>query len=299
ERHGIVVADRGFQEAFGVVGGRRVNDFQAGRVHEIHFRIRGMKRAAMNAASRWPPQHHWHGRAPAIVGFGDEVRHLIEAAGDEIDELHLDDGPKAEIAHAAGRANDTGLADGRVDHAFGTEPREQSFGHLKRTAVNADIFAERDDGGIAVHLLEYGLADSFEHGDRGHQCRPRLPRRCFSFSARSSRKARSLGPRPKGTRNAAAASTEIFSSAGVFAAGLANAFWGALGARFAGAGGVPLPRPGCDCFTSAAAFISAAASGSSEPKDFTSQTASTLQFGGVNSFFERCQSASIAWQPSQ
>src|SRR5579862_4149165 len=168
EEHGIIVAHRGFQEPLRVVGGRGINNLQSRRVHEIHFRIRGMERAAVHAAARGSSQYHRHGRAPAIVALGGEVRHLIEAAGDEIDELHFDDGPQPEIAHAAGCADDGRLADGRIDHAFGTKARQQSFGYLKCPAVDSDIFAERDDGRIAVHLLENGLADSFEHGDGGH-----------------------------------------------------------------------------------------------------------------------------------
>ena len=60
------------------------------------------------------------------------------------------------------------FADGRVDHALGAEFREQPFGGFERAAVDADIFAEGDDGGIALHLLEQRLADRFEHGDFRH-----------------------------------------------------------------------------------------------------------------------------------
>jgi len=31
-------------------------------------------------------------RVPEIVAFGDEIGELVEAAGDEVDELHLADG---------------------------------------------------------------------------------------------------------------------------------------------------------------------------------------------------------------
>ena len=112
------------------------------------------------------------GRAPEIVRLGDEVGDLVEAAGDEIDELHFDHGPQAEIAHAAGRADDGGFADGRVDHALGAEFREQAFGDLERAAVDADIFAESDDGGVALHLFEQRLANGLEHGDFGHLAAP-------------------------------------------------------------------------------------------------------------------------------
>src|SRR5580704_5207565 len=99
---------------------------------------------------------------------------------------------------------------------------------------------------------------------------------------------------------------------GAFAGGLTNGFCGTFGTNSdAGNGGAPLPRAAgiclvpaeaagtATCFVSVAAFISATASRSIDPNDFTSHAASTLQFGGVNSFFERRQSASIVWHPSQ
>ena len=120
----------------------------------------------MHAAAGRPANDHGHGRAPEVMGFGDEVGDLIEAAGDEIDELHFGDGAQAEIAHAAGRADDGRFADGRFDHALAAEFREQAVGDFESAAVDADVLADGDDGGIALHFFEHGLADGFEHGDR-------------------------------------------------------------------------------------------------------------------------------------
>ena len=54
KQHGVVVADGRLEKALGVMGRRRADHLQAGRVHEIHFRIRRMKRAAVHAAAHGP-----------------------------------------------------------------------------------------------------------------------------------------------------------------------------------------------------------------------------------------------------
>ena len=83
------------------------------------------------------------------------------------------------------------FADGRVDHALPAEFREQAFGDFERAAVDADVFADEDDRGIAVHFLEHRLADGFEHGDRGHGLR------CRALSARGGFRGRGLLARGK------------------------------------------------------------------------------------------------------
>ena len=83
------------------------------------------------------------GRAPKIMRLGGEIGDLIEAAGDEIDELHFGDGTQSQIAHAARGADNGRFADGRIDHAFGAETLQQSLGDFERAAVDADIFADR------------------------------------------------------------------------------------------------------------------------------------------------------------
>src|SRR5439155_25321001 len=107
-------------------------------------------------------------RIPEIVPFGDEIGELVEAAGNEVDELHLADGAQAKIAHAAGRSDYGAFADGRVDDALPTEALQQSFTGLEGAAVDADILANDHDGGVALHFLEHGLPDGFEKGYGRH-----------------------------------------------------------------------------------------------------------------------------------
>ena len=64
EKHRIIVANRRFQQALGVVGRRGIDHLQSRRVHEVHFRIGGMERPAVHAAARGPANHHRHRRAP-------------------------------------------------------------------------------------------------------------------------------------------------------------------------------------------------------------------------------------------
>ena len=54
EEHRIIVANAGLQQALGVVGRGGIDNFQAGRVEEIHFGIGGVERAAVDAAAGGP-----------------------------------------------------------------------------------------------------------------------------------------------------------------------------------------------------------------------------------------------------
>src|SRR5437764_5964023 len=119
-------------------------------MHEVHFRIGGVKRPAVNATPGRAADNHGRRRIPEIVPFGDEIGELVEAAGNEVDELHLADGAQAKIAHAAGRSDYGAFADGRVDDALPTEALQQSFTGLEGAAVDADILANDHDGGVAL-----------------------------------------------------------------------------------------------------------------------------------------------------
>ena len=168
EKHRVIVADGRFQQALGVVGGGRTDHFQARRVHEMHFGIRGMKRSAVHAASGRAADDDRNGRAPQVVRLGRVVGDRVERAGDEVHELHLDHRAQPEITHAHGRADDGRFADGRIDHALPAEPFQQAGGGLERAAVDADVLAEEHHGRIALHLFGQRLANGFEIGDLGH-----------------------------------------------------------------------------------------------------------------------------------
>src|SRR6266478_1842829 len=123
KEHGVIVAHCGLQQALRVGRRRGINDLQPRRVHEIHFGICRVKRPAVHSAARRPANHHRRGRVPQIMSLGHEICNLVERANNKIDELHLHDRPQAEIAHAAGRADDGAFADRRIHHALPAKPR--------------------------------------------------------------------------------------------------------------------------------------------------------------------------------
>src|SRR5215468_7706921 len=69
KEHGIVVANRCFEQTLCVIGSRRIDHLQARRVDEIHLRIRGVKRTAVDTATRRPANDHWRGRIPEVVAL--------------------------------------------------------------------------------------------------------------------------------------------------------------------------------------------------------------------------------------
>ena len=164
EDAGVVVADRGFDEAFGVVGRGGADHFEAGIVDEPHLGILRVEGAAVDVSAAGAAQDERSGSAPEVVRLGDHVADLVEGAADEVHELELGDGAHAGERRAEGRAHDGGLGDGRVDDALGAEAVDESVGDFEGAAVDADVFAEAEDGGIAVHFFPDSLADGFEVG---------------------------------------------------------------------------------------------------------------------------------------
>src|SRR5208283_4157213 len=70
--------------------------------------------------------------------------------------------------------HDGHLGNGCVDDARGTEAVDEALGDFEGAAIDADVFADAEDGGIALHLFPDALADRFEVGDRCHVCPMRL-----------------------------------------------------------------------------------------------------------------------------
>src|SRR5262249_2854674 len=90
------------------------------------------------------------------------------AAGDKVNELHLGDGAKTKVAHAAGCPDDGAFADGRVDDPLPPKAFEQAFTDLEGTAVNAYVFAKEYDRWIAFHFFKERLLDGLEKCYRRH-----------------------------------------------------------------------------------------------------------------------------------
>src|ERR1035438_532804 len=90
--HGVVVADRRFDESLGIVGRRRADYLQPGRVHEPHLWILRVEGPAMHIPAAWTTQHQRGRRSPAVVRLRGHIDDLIEGAANEVHELELSHG---------------------------------------------------------------------------------------------------------------------------------------------------------------------------------------------------------------
>jgi len=166
--HGIVVANGGFDQSLGVIGGCGAHDFETGSVYEPHLGILRMEGATVDVASAGTAQDQRGGSSPAVVRLCNHVDNLIEGAADEVHELKFGYGTQAGEGGSESRADDGRLGDGCVDDTLGAEAVDESVGDLERSSVNADVLAQTEDCGVAGHFLPDSLADGLEIGQDGH-----------------------------------------------------------------------------------------------------------------------------------
>src|SRR5579864_2749599 len=120
-----------------------------------------MEGAGSDPTARRQPDDDGTGDLPAIVELGSNVDELIEAARDEIGELHLDDRTVAEHGGADGDADGAALGDGSVEDTVrpaGVQAASGAEGPLE----GADVLAEHQHRLVPVHLLEQGLVDGVD-----------------------------------------------------------------------------------------------------------------------------------------
>ena len=107
EHDRIVVADGGEEQPLGIVGRRRTDDLEAGRVHEERLGRLPVLGAALGRADRQAEHHrHAHLAVAHVVHLGGLVDHLIHGAEDEVAVLHLGDRPHADHGRADRGADD-------------------------------------------------------------------------------------------------------------------------------------------------------------------------------------------------
>ncbi len=99
------------------------------------------------------------------MSLRDHVHDLVESAADEIHKLELGYRAHAGERGAEGCAYDGGFRDRHVDDALGTEAVDEAVRDFESAAVDADVLAETEDGGVALHFLPDALADGFEIGE--------------------------------------------------------------------------------------------------------------------------------------
>src|SRR5713226_2227433 len=93
--HGIVVANSRLEQDIGIIGCGRNDYLDAGRMEEPGLRAGRMEWATLSSSAGWATNDHRYGNTRAPVHFARHIDNLIEAAGDEINELQLRDRPHA------------------------------------------------------------------------------------------------------------------------------------------------------------------------------------------------------------
>ena len=153
EEDRVGVAHARDDEALGVLGRARRDDLDAGRVHEPRLGVLRVKRAAGEAAAAGQPHGDVHRQALAVVHLRGDVDELVEAAGDEVRELHLADRPHPDDRCADRAADDPGLRERRVHDAVGAELVEQPSVTLNappKTPMSSPIISTRSSARISV-----------------------------------------------------------------------------------------------------------------------------------------------------
>ena len=105
EQHRIFVANRSLDQALRVVGGRRLDHLQPGCIKEKRLDVLRVERAAVHASAARPTHDHRNAYALTIAAGRGVVSQNVEAARDEIDELHLGYRAHAHHRRAASRAD--------------------------------------------------------------------------------------------------------------------------------------------------------------------------------------------------
>ena len=118
--------------------------------------------AHVAAARRAHDDRHARPAAVPVPQRGGLIDDLIEAARDEVGELHLRHGPVAAQRCADADADDRRLRDRRVDDPRFAELLEQALRDAEGAAVFADVLAEHEHLRIPPHFFGEGFADRFE-----------------------------------------------------------------------------------------------------------------------------------------
>ena len=149
-------------------------------MHEPRLGVLRVVRAAGEAAAGREPDGDVHRQAHPVVGLAGDVDELVEAAADEVGELHLGDRPQALDGGADRAADDRRLGQRRVHHALGAELVDEAVGHLEGAAEGPDVLAHEEDALVGAHLLAHGVGDRLQigHGRHGTSSGSRTRGRC-------------------------------------------------------------------------------------------------------------------------
>jgi hypothetical protein len=158
-QHRVRVVEGRQQQPFGVSRGGGGDDLEAGDVAEVSLDVLRVERAGARPAADRRPDHDGHRSSPAVVGGGEVVDDLIEAAADEVAELHLDHGVEAVERQAEGAAQRPRFDDRRIADPLLAELGHEPVGDLEGAAVLGDVLAEEHDALVGPHGFPQTLGD--------------------------------------------------------------------------------------------------------------------------------------------
>ncbi len=119
----------------------------------------------MHPTPEGPANDQRNARARSVAELGHHVDDLVECAGNEVCELHLDDRPPPHQCGAGGGSHDGGFRDGGVDHAKLAELLQETLRDLEGAAVLGDVFPDEKDSLIPLHLFPQRLPNRLDVGD--------------------------------------------------------------------------------------------------------------------------------------
>jgi hypothetical protein len=127
-----------------------------------------VERPAGEAAAGREADRDVHAQPLPVEHLPGHVHELVEAARDEVGELHLGDRPHALGGGADRGADDAGLGQRRIHHALRPELVDEAIGHLERAAEHADVLAHHEHALVGAHLLAHAVGDRLQVGHDRH-----------------------------------------------------------------------------------------------------------------------------------
>ena len=133
-----------------------------------------MERPRISQSTPGQPNDHWHAAAPAIPDLGGVVHQLIEAGGDEVVELHLDDRALTKDARADRDPEDRALRDWRVHDSIAEFVEQRPQEQERVSVLPTNVLAEDEHPRVSSkrvtdaehHTLEKGLPFPIEGAER-------------------------------------------------------------------------------------------------------------------------------------
>ncbi len=196
QRHAVA------QQMVGVLRRRRHGEPQPGSVHDPGFEALRMLGSGRAPGPALRAQDHRHADLPPehVADLGGLVGHLVHGEAEEVDIHEFRDRSQPRHGSADGGADDSRLADRRVEQAFGAELVDQVLGDPVGAAIEPDLLADDDDGRVGPHSILQGLAERIAVGDLCHGHVP-CQTRASTRSMRVRRGSGSGSPIAKTSRN--------------------------------------------------------------------------------------------------